>query len=39
MSTALACIAEADWLSWLVSTCELIPSQQQEIEQLRNQLT
>ena len=39
MSTAPAGIAEADWLSWPVSARELILSQQQEIEQLRNQLT
>lgn len=34
-----AYFAEADWLSWPVSARELILSQQQEIEQLRNQLT
>jgi hypothetical protein len=32
-------ISEAEWLSWPAGARELILSQQQEIEQLRSQLT
>jgi len=39
MSTTPAWIAEADWLAWPPDARALILAQQQEIEQLRSQLT
>ena len=39
MTTPPSGISEADWVSWPAGARELILSQQEEIEQLRSQLT